>query len=859
MDKKIVLIDGYSLLFRAFHALPLMDNGQGEYTNAVYGFMNMLLKVLSSEKPQALAVAFDVDKHTFRHESFADYKAGRAPTPEEMKGQVESVKQLLGDMHVPILQKQGYEADDILGTVSRLCEEEGIECVLVTGDRDSYQLAGDCTRILYTKKGISDTENVTTEWIKEKYGLSPAQLIDVKSLMGDASDNIPGVSGIGEKTAVKLIGEYGSLENLLSRAEGELKGAVRDKILRGADSARMSRFLAEINRHVPVEFRFEDCRISGFEGALPLLRRLKLKTIIDRIGEMGLSSQDGQAPEEDAPQKAREIVRLSFNELTAQIPAAFSGSAYVALHLGENLTLASESGAVCLVPAGGDLLSPGIGAEELNTIISLLLQKTRARLIFYNLKALGVDMAAMEERAEDVMLACYAINPQLDTRSLAGVCDALNVACNEAAPAASLIEAWQKAEKRLEKDELMSLYREIELPLMFVLKDMEDTGFRVDSDYLRQLGENYQQKVNEISARIYQAAGKTININSPKQLKQLLFEEMHLPVPGGKKTAASTAAEVLEALAPDYPICADILEYRKYQKLYSTYVEGLLNQIAPDGRVHTRFEQAVTGTGRISSREPNLQNIPVRTELGREIRRAFIPAEGCVLVDADYSQIELRVLASMSGDEGMRQAFLNDVDIHRATAAEVFGIPLNMVTPEMRSRAKAVNFGVVYGISEFGLAKNTGTGVREAAGFIENYFARYPAVKRFMDEQVRTGKAQGYVKTLMGRRRYLPELSAQAFQMRSFGERAAMNSPIQGTAADIIKIAMVNTRRALKEKKLKTKLILQVHDELIMEAPENEKEEAMALLTSCMENAVRLSVPLVAEVNAGGNWNECKP
>lgn len=858
MDRKIVLIDGYSLLFRAFHALPLMDNGQGEYTNAVYGFMNMLLKVLSAEQPQALAVAFDVDKHTFRHESYSEYKAGRAPTPEEMKGQVELVKQLLKDMNVPILQKQGYEADDVLGTVSRICEESGIECVLVTGDRDSYQLAGPCTRILYTKKGISETENVTPEWINEKYGLAPAQLIDVKSLMGDASDNIPGVTGIGEKTAVKLIQQYSSLDNLLAKAEAELKGSVRDKIVNGAESARMSRFLAEINRNVPLDFDFDACRIGSFAGALPLLRRLKLRTIAEKI-PAGEPEKEGSAPEAEAPVGEREIRRVETSKLFAQAKAAYANAKLVALSLGENLTLAGDNGVILSAAAGGDLLSPGIGAKEIDELIGVLLENANARLIFFNLKALGADTGALEGRCEDVMLACYTLNPQYDTRSLPSVCDALNAEYLDEAPACSLLEAWKKAEKRLESDGLTALYRNIELPLMFVLKDMEDTGFRVDSDYLKQLGVSYQKKIGEISQRIYDEAGKTVNINSPKQLKQLLFEEMRLPVPGGKKSAASTAAEVLEALAADYPICADILEYRKYQKLYSTYVEGLLNQIGPDGRVHTRFEQAVTGTGRISSREPNLQNIPVRTELGREIRQAFIPAEGCVLVDADYSQIELRVLAAMSGDKGMQQAFLSGVDIHKSTAAEVFGIPLELVSSEMRSRAKAVNFGVVYGISEFGLAKNTGTGVREAAGFIERYFARYPAVKAFMDEQVRIGKSQGYVETLMGRRRYLPELTASAFQMRSFGERAAMNSPIQGTAADIIKIAMVNTRKALKDKGLKTRLILQVHDELIMEAPEDEKDEAIKLLTDCMENAVSLSVPLVAEANAGGNWNECKP
>ena len=857
MDRKIVLIDGYSLLFRAFHALPLMDNGEGEYTNAVYGFMNMLLKVLSSEQPQALAVAFDVDKHTFRHESYADYKAGRAPTPEEMKGQVERVKELLGLMNIAVFQKQGYEADDVLGTISRVCEEEGIKVVIVTGDRDSYQLAGENTCILYTKKGISETETVTPEWIREKYALEPRQLIDVKSLMGDASDNIPGVSGIGEKTAVKLIVEYGSLENLLAKAEAELKGAVKEKIVNGKDSAVMSRFLSEIDRHVPLEFSFEDCLIGSLRGALPLLRKLKLRTIVEKINEIE-PSDAGESADKEA-KRALEVSTLDAEAFTETALNALKGAQYASLYAGSALSFATDAGVCLKCELGGDLLTPGLSDGDIGKILMKLSGADGVKFVFHNLKAFDCDISVFESRSCDTMLAAYVLNPQAETRDISAVCDSFGVELLENCPAMSLIELWKKQEEKLKNDELMQLYLEIELPLCFVLKQMEQAGFRVDAAYLKELGKIYASRIEEISRRVYARAGREFNINSPKQLKQLLFDEMKLPVPGGKKNASSTAADVLESLAGDYPICADILEYRKYQKLQSTYVEGLLGQIAPDGRVHTRFEQAVTGTGRISSREPNLQNIPVRTELGREIRRAFIPEDGCVLVDADYSQIELRVLAAMSGDQGMQQAFRNGVDIHQSTASEVFGIPLSEVSAEMRSRAKAVNFGVVYGISEFGLARNTGTGVREAASFIERYFTRYPAVKRFMDEEVRKGYAQGYVKTLMGRRRYLPELKSENRALRAFGERAAMNSPIQGTAADIIKIAMVNTVRALRSKNLKSRLIMQVHDELIMEAPIEEKDEAVRLLRDAMENAAKLSVPLLAEAKTGGNWNECKP
>ncbi len=857
MERKIALIDGYSLLFRAFHALPLMDNGEGEYTNAVYGFMSMLLKVLQTEQPDALAVAFDVDKHTFRHESYDGYKAGRAPTPEEMKGQIDLVKELLSLMGVPMLAVQGYEADDVLGTVSRICEEEKIRALIVTGDRDSYQLAGEYTSILYTKKGITETELVTPEWIKDKYGLAPSQLIDIKSLMGDASDNIPGVAGIGEKTAVKLIGQYRTLQNVLDRAPEEQKGALREKLISGRDSAMMSRFLAEINRFVPLAFDFDACRVGSFEKALPLLGRLKLRSVIDRMHEAGLCEKQSDAAEAAAP--AFEPETVSASDLPQALSRLAKGAKYIALDVGAKFSAAADTGACLCASLGGDLLDPGLGEKELFEILGPVLGDKSVTKLVHNVKALETDIGVMEGHCEDTMLAAYVINPQADCRALADACRTLDVKWIEACPAQSVLTLWQKAGKRLEADGLMRLYREVELPLCFVLRSMENEGFRVDTEYLKELGEIYKQRIEEESQRIYTLAGRSVNLNSPKQLKQLLFEEMGLPVPGGKKNAGSTAADVLEVLAGDYPICARILEYRKYQKLYSTYVEGLLSQVGGDGRVHTRFEQAVTGTGRISSREPNLQNIPVRTELGREIRRAFIPREGWVLVDADYSQIELRVLAAMSGDETMRRAFLSGQDIHASTAAEIFKTPIEQVTGELRSRAKAVNFGVVYGISEYGLAKNTGVGVKEAASFISSYFARYPAIKRFMDEKVAEGKQNGYVKTLMGRRRYLPELASGAYQMRSFGERAAMNSPIQGTAADIIKLAMVNTARELKRQGLKTRLILQVHDELIMEAPADEAERAMELLKTCMEGALDLPVPLLSEAKMGGNWNECKP
>ena len=857
MADKIVLIDGYSLLFRAFFALPLMDNGEGEYTNAVHGFMNMLLKVLGTQSPRYAAVVFDVDKHTFRHEKCDYYKANRPPTPAEFKGQVDTLKELLTAMNFKILQKQGYEADDVLGTVSRICAEQGLEAVIVTGDRDSYQLVGDGVRVLYTKKGITETEDVTADWVREKYGLEPKQLIDVKSLMGDTSDNIPGVAGIGEKTAIKLISAYGNLETLLEKADAELKGAEKRKILEGRDSALESRFLAEIDRYVPIDFRAEECEGFSVKGGMPLLRKLKLRTILQAVAAM-----EGEEPPQPAPEPREDEISIEFTEVSVSeakqtVAELMKNAKTAALFAGDYVSFAFDSGRGLYVRRDGDLLTPGLTDEEIADFVSPLLEGS-GKIVFHNVKDFPCDMSACRGRAEDTMLAAYCLNPQKNCRAFEDVCVDNEIAFQPHCEAGAVLMLWNRLNKQLEQDGLTNLYRDIELPLSFVLKKMENTGFRVDESYLTELGSRYEVRIDEITKQIYALAGREINLNSPKQLKELLFDEMKLPVPGGKK-AASTAAEVLEELAEEYPVCALILEYRKYQKLNSTYVTGLRAQIGADGRIHTCFEQAVTGTGRISSREPNLQNIPVRTAQGREIRRAFIPGEGSVLVDADYSQIELRVLSHMSNDAGMRDAFLNGQDIHARTAAEVFGVPLDEVTPEMRSRAKAVNFGIVYGISDYGLSKNTGVSVWQAGEYIKLYFERYPGIKSYMDEQVRLGKEQGYVSTMFGRRRYLPELSSPSYQMRSFGERAAMNSPIQGTAADIIKLAMVKVADELERRGMRTRLIMQVHDELILEAPADEAEAAGKLLTECMENAVSMAVPLKSEVGTGGDWNECKP
>ncbi len=863
MTEKIVLVDAYSLMYRAFHALPLLDNGSGEYTNAIFGFMSMFIKVLADEKPDYCIAAFDEHAKTFRHEVYSEYKAGRAPTPDEMRPQIPLIRQMLNDMGIKQMSIAGYEADDILGTVTRICEDEGIDALVVTGDRDSYQLAGAHTSIIYTKRGITDTERVTPEWIMEKYGVMPEQLIDVKGLMGDASDNIPGVPGVGEKTAIKLICEYKSLENVLDNAEINLKGALRARIIDNAEQARMSKYLSTIDRFAPVEFVKDECRAGSLRGALPLMRRLNLNTLIRRVTEIEQPTPDAPvsyAPVADAAAKPETPKGAS--ELSEMVAKWFASPvSEIAVCIGEKLSAALTDGRTLTCEMGGDLITPGLTDSEIVNSFSPLYSHAETRVVMHNIKAFAGDIDAFAGRSDDTMLMSYVLNPQKNAQSLADACANENVDYCEACPAKSALALVKKQREALIRDGLAELYSNVELPLAFVLRDMEKTGFCVDAEYLKELGGVYEKRIAEITDGIQALAGEKgrgVNLNSPKQLSKLLFEDMGIKSPKGKKGAPGTGADILEELADEHPICRLILEYRKYQKLNGTYIIGLLQKRTEDDRIHTSFEQAVTGTGRISSREPNLQNIPVRTELGREIRRAFVAPAGSVLVDADYSQIELRVLAHMSGDQSMRDAFLNDQDIHMRTASEIFGVPLESVTKELRSHAKAVNFGIVYGISDFGLAKNTGVSRREAADFIDRYFNRYPDIKKYMDAQVDLGKTQGYVETLLKRRRYLPELTNPSYAMRSFGERAAMNSPIQGTAADIIKLAMVKVRDSLKSEGLRARLILQVHDELIIECPEGEVGRVKALLKDGMESVMSLSVPLKTELSTGGNWNECK-
>ena len=886
MAEKIVILDGYSLMYRAFHALQTpMTAPDGTPTNAVHGFVMMLLKVIEEERPDSLAVAFDMHAPTFRAKLYDGYKATRKPMPDELRAQDPVIRELIGEMDIPILELEGYEADDILGTVSQYCEAKGMEAVLVTGDRDSFQLSGPNTTILYTKKGITDTVRVTPDYIRKTYGLEPVQLIDVKSLMGDASDNIPGVPGVGEKTALKLVQQYGSLPAVLDAAPTEQKGKLRERLMEGRELAEMSYALAKIDRSAPIEIRPEAWKLGNIAGAAPRLRQLRMNAALRRLTDVAKEIVP-QAVADLPPEKAEAAEDLppieAFDErgaLAARIIALAAAAKWAAVHLGERFTVATDAARLSMA-MGGDLLSPGITDEEA-WAAALPLLEADCPVALWDIKSLPVDIGRIKGDVTDVMLAAYALNPQRPGFDAESLCDQEGIEGFKAHPATALRKLALNQQAQLRENDLEQVYRQIELPLAYVLKGMEDEGFLVDAGVLRDLGVEFRAQIQRLTDEIAEMAGKMkaqraydaasrtsdvdigdfdaaperINLNSPKQLGELLFVKLGIPSP---KKKISTNAEVLEQLADDYPICGKVLEYRKYQKLESTYIDALIPMRDSNGRIHTRFDQVGTATGRISSAEPNLQNIPVRTELGKAIRGAFVARPGWLLVDADYSQIELRVLAHMSGDATMINAFLMDQDIHARTASEVYGVPLDEVTSQMRSASKAVNFGIVYGISEFTLAKNIGVSRYEAKAFIDRYFDRYPGVKAYMDEAVRKGHAQGYVTTLMNRRRYLPELTSSNFAVRSFGERCAMNSPIQGTAADIIKLAMIAVDRSLKAGGYEAKLILQVHDELIVEAPEAEAGAVRDLLRECMEGVMTLSVPLRTDITIGGDWRACK-
>lgn len=876
MSEKIVLIDGHSILNRAFYGVPDLTNADGLHTNAVYGFLNIMFKILDEEKPEYLTVTFDVHAPTFRHEMFAEYKGTRKPMAEELRQQVPVIKEVLHAMNIATIEKAGLEADDLLGTISRMCEEKGMEVAVISGDRDTLQLATEKVkiRIPKTKQGRTEVEDYYAADVVEKLGVTPTEFIDVKALMGDASDNIPGVPGVGEKTAVKIIAEYGSIENAYAHAE-ELKPPRASKNIREFwEQARMSKTLATINTHAEIPFELERAKYGNpyTKEAHDCFLRLQFKNLLGRF--------DVEATANSVEQHFREITdRMEVEHLFTEAKKADRVGVSISEDAGNTLPLfAHESGYGRIAVAFGEdriysvPSSMELPMEELFSKVKEL-SETVERFVMFDLKkylpVISREGISPEEqkRCFDATVAAYLLNPLKNDYTYEDVArEQLNLIMDEKASqmtracyeAYTAFAAAKPLERKLKDAGMYRLFTEIEMPLLFVLYDMERAGIKVEAEALKVYGDRLGGRILELEKEIYDMAGEVFNINSPKQLGVILFEKMGLS--GGKKTKTgySTAADVLDKLAPEYPVVEKILEYRQLAKLKSTYADGLANYIGADGRIHGTFNQTITATGRISSTEPNLQNIPVRMELGRLIRKVFVPEEGSVFLDADYSQIELRILAHCSGDEQLIGAYKEAQDIHRMTASQVFHIPFEEVTDLQRRNAKAVNFGIVYGISSFGLSQDLSITRKEAAQYIENYFDTYPGVKQFLDEQVEHAKENGYVVTLFGRRRPVPELKSSNFMQRSFGERVAMNAPIQGTAADIIKLAMIGVARELKKRGLRSRLILQVHDELLIETHLEEVEEVKEILKQQMESAAELKVPLIADMHTGASWYEAK-
>ena len=854
--KQLIAIDGNSLMHRAYHALPPMTTRAGVPTGALHGFVSMLLKLIE-RKPDYLVVAFDMHGPTFRHEQYDAYKAGRKETDEDLRAQFPLLKELLRDMGIAVCETPRYEADDILGTFSRKCETAGIDALLVTGDRDALQLIGDHTHVLLTKKGISETIEYDETVLKEQYGLEPDRMRDLKGLMGDSSDNIPGIMGVGEKTAMKLLGEYGTLENVLAHA-AELKGKLGEKVAAGADSARMSYEIGTICTEAPLPFGIEECRFEPetLSGARTKLLDLEMRGLAARIG-----GEEPAAPNAQNETTAARRVELDTIESVRDVIKKASPVKRFAVDVGKTVQFAFSPDAYYEIVQGEDLFCTPIDETTLFQAFQSIFECETCEVLTFDTKRLRhlLQKFDISVRAQvfDAMISDYLLDATRPATSFAMLSERFDP---RAAPnAAMLFHMQERMLADLKEGGMAKLYDEMELPLSCVLFDMEREGFRVDQDILRQLQAQFNEQSEALAARIYETTGVTFNILSPKQLGEVLFEKLKLPTGRKNKSGFSTDAETLDSLKDMHPAISSILEYRFITKLKSTFVDGLLNVVG-DGndRIRTQFNQCVTATGRISSTEPNLQNIPVRTPQGREIRKAFIASEGNVLVDADYSQIELRLLAHISGDEGMIHAFNSGKDIHRITASEVFRVPFEEVTGDLRNAAKAVNFGIVYGISDFGLARNLDIPVKRASEYIKLYFERYPGVKAYLDRSVEDAKRTGYAVTMFDRRRAMTELKSSNYNTRSFGERVAMNMPIQGTAADIIKLAMVEVSRVLKERKLKTRLILQVHDELIFDVPKAETEEVVTLVHDCMEHVAKLSVPLDADVKVGHSWFETK-
>ena len=855
--KQLIAVDGNSLMHRAFYALPDMTNTEGVPTGALHGFLSMLLKLVSTP-PDYLVVAFDLHGPTFRHEAYDAYKAGRRETPEPLRAQFPELKTLLTEMGITVCECPRYEADDILGTFSRLAEKQGVSTLLVTGDRDALQLINATTHVLMTKKGITDTVEFDEATLNEHYGLAPDRMRDLKALMGDSSDNIPGIPGVGEKTAQKLLKEYGTLDGVLNHA-AEIPGKLGEKVRAGEESARKSYWLGTIVTDAPVTVSLEDCAFdpSRMARAKQHLNRLELRAVASRLPK----GDEGAEPVQTDAEQPVAVCPIETEEALRRVLEEHREAQTLALDFKSGLSFAFDAEREYRLTCGNDLFSMGIDPDAVLLLMKPFFTDAKRRVLVFDNKALRHRLNGLHiEWTSDVfdaMIADYLLNAIRPAGSLKTL--AANRLNREDAGAAALFTLCPQMLSALKDHGMETLYRDMELPLSLVLFDMEQSGFAVDETILRELQRQFGGRIDAISEEIFSLAGERFNILSPKQLGEVLFVKLALPTKKKTKTGFSTDADTLESIADLNPIVPLVLEYRFLTKLKSTFVDGLLEVRDPsDGRVRSRFNQCVTATGRISSTDPNLQNIPVRSELGREIRRAFVPSDGNVLVGADYSQIELRLLANISGDANMIDAFLSGDDFHRRTASEVFHVPLDEVTGEMRSAAKAVNFGIVYGISDFGLSKNLNIPVKTAGEYIRMYFERYPRIREYLTESVAKAKEDGLARTLFGRRRPMPELTSGNFNTRSQGERIAMNMPIQGTAADVIKIAMVRVTRELKRAGLKARLVLQVHDELILDTPRDEAERVSAIVRDCMEHALGLTVPLAAEVKIGSSWYDTK-
>ena len=871
MSNKIVLIDGHSILNRAFYGVPDLTNSEGLHTNAIYGFLNILFKILEEEKPEYLTVAFDVHAPTFRHEMFAEYKGTRKPMMEELRQQVPVMKEVLKAMGVKIIEQAGLEADDLLGTLSKRCEAQGMDVSIISGDRDLLQLATEKVkiRIPKTKGGKTEVEDYYAADVKARYEVTPKEFIDLKALMGDSSDNIPGVPSVGEKTATKIIVEYGSIENAFAHVE-EIKPPRASKaLMEHYDLAQLSKVLATINVDADFVYELEEARLGDLytEEAYVFFQKLQFKNLLSRFEVSAPAnkledsfltiSNLAEADRIFAKAMTQKQVGVSFYKDTKNVLPLFVNEAGLT-----GVGVAFGTNDIYLITT-----EAGISIDYLLDKIEELSKKVEVLSMFHVKEALRYIPNVEQKACFDAIVAAYLLNPLKNDYDFMDVLrEQLDILIDAKADesqkafyeAYAAYASYEKLVVKLEEAGMKKLFNEIEMPLVFTLYDMESNGVKIEAEALKIYGEQLGNRIVEIEKQIYEQTGESFNINSPKQLGVILFEKLGLPHGKKTKTGYSTSADILEKLAPEYPVVSDILEYRQLTKLKSTYADGLANYIIEDGRIHGKFNQTVTATGRISSTEPNLQNIPVRMELGRLIRKVFIPEKDYVFVDADYSQIELRILAHCSGDEQLINAYKEARDIHRMTASQVFHIPFEEVTDLQRRNAKAVNFGIVYGISSFGLSEDLSITKKEAAQYIENYFKTYPGIKAFLDNTVEQAKEIGYVTTLFGRRRPVPELASSNFMQRAFGERVAMNSPIQGTAADIMKIAMIGVNRRLKEANMKSRLVLQVHDELLIEAHQAEVEQVKELLAYEMEHAATLLVPLDVDMHVGESWYEAK-